>query len=387
MKTQLSLDTSEFPKELLVLLLWLQPEGDGTKAVSYEKLDWGHLMEFIRHHRVSPTVYHACHDRRCEHEVPSSFLRSLQQEYRRNTFQMLHLSAEMARIGQSFEDGGIPAVFLKGPALAYSLYGDVSRRMSCDLDILIPIDRLEEAETLLTEMGYRKDDYIQTVLNDWKWRHHHITFVHPEKGIKTEIHWRLNPGPSWEPSFKELWERKKICLISGRSLNVLGPGDCFLFLLSHGARHGWSRLRWLADIDQLMRRGIEWTVIEKMLKKYKLVHVGGQALLLASCLLNTPLPDEMRALLRHPRSVRLAQSALFYLKQMVRLHNEPLPAEVSLYHKRYLYRLMPFRQKVLFLLSFLYPYYEDSVLLPLPRRMHFLYFPLRPVLWMWRKLG
>ena len=39
-----------------------------------------------------------------------------------------------------------------------------------------------------------KDDYIQTVLNDWKWRHHHVTYFHPEKEIKLEIHWRLNPA-------------------------------------------------------------------------------------------------------------------------------------------------------------------------------------------------
>ena len=73
---------------------------------------------------------------------------------------------------------------LKGPVLAADLYGDVSLRTSSDLDILIPIQDLEKAEKLLLMQGYEKDDYIQTVLNDWKWRHHHVTYFHPQKGNK-----------------------------------------------------------------------------------------------------------------------------------------------------------------------------------------------------------
>ena len=76
---------------------------------------------------------------------------------------------------------------LKGPVLAVDLYGDVSLRTSGDLDILIPINDLDKAENFLLKLGYEKDDYIQTVLNDWKWRHHHVTYFHPQKGIKLKF--------------------------------------------------------------------------------------------------------------------------------------------------------------------------------------------------------
>ena len=36
-------------------------------------------------------------------------------------------------------------------------------------------------------------------------------------------------------------------------------------------------------------------------------------------------------------------------------------------------------------MSFLYPYPEDAEILPLPKYLQFLYFPLRPFLWAWRK--
>ena len=56
-----------------------------------------------------------------------------------------------------------------------------------------------------------------------------------------------------------------------------------------------------------------------------------------------------------------------------------------MYHKRHLFSLMSNQQKFLFIMSFLYPYPEDAEILPLPKYLHFLYFPLRPFLWAWRK--
>ena len=79
--------------------------------------------------------------------------------------------------------------------IAHDLYGDISLRTSSDLDFLIPINELEKAEEIIENLGYEKDDYFTSVLNDWKWRHHHVTYFHPQKRMKLEIHWKLNPGP------------------------------------------------------------------------------------------------------------------------------------------------------------------------------------------------
>ncbi|NEU34041.1 nucleotidyltransferase family protein, partial [bacterium LRH843] len=96
---------------------------------------------------------------------------------------------------------------------------------------------------------------------DWKWRHHHVTYFHPIKRIKLEIHWRLNPGPSSEPQFKELWSRKRLSTVTSSPVYFLGQEDLTVFLISHGARHGWSRLRWLADIHQILNQDIEWKLV------------------------------------------------------------------------------------------------------------------------------
>ena len=146
---------------------------------------------------------------------------------------------------------------LKGLALAQELYGDISHRTSSDLDILVPIDDLEQAEILLIESGYQKDDYIHSILNDWKWRHHHFSYYHPEENIKIELHWRLNPGLGREPHFDELWKKRVKSGLTQSFVYLLGKEDIFMFLSSHGARHGWSRLRWLLDLQYLMKQKLD----------------------------------------------------------------------------------------------------------------------------------
>ena len=130
---------------------------------------------------------------------------------------------------------------------------------------------------------------------------------------------------------------------------------------------------------------LDWDKIKKLLKKYHSTHVGGQALILTSHLLSSNLSEEMTSITGQSRSKKLAQDALFYIRQFINLHNEPIPVDVATFHKKHLFTLMSLEQKSLFIMSMFHPYFEDTTTLPLPEKFHFLYFPLRPILWLWRK--
>lgn len=388
MNTDVKLDLTDLSKELKLLLELVKCENDGITLSDQHPLmkdtNWDIFLELSRHHRVYPYIYNQV-KRMNSTAIPFYVIEALRRAYQQNTFQMLHLSGEMEQVCQLLAKNEIPVLLLKGPALAVDLYGDLSKRTCSDLDVLISLDQLEKAHDLLIQLDYVKDDYFSTVLNDWQWRHHHVTYFHLHKKIKLEVHWRLNPGPSYEPTFQELWDRRRVSTMASQPVFMLGYDDLFLFLASHGARHGWSRFRWLVDVDRIMRLQHDWSNVSCLLKKYQMNHVGGQALLLSSQLLGTPLGKDLYTVTSGKRPRELAQDALFYLKQMIHLHQEPLPADVASYHKCYLFSLMSFQLKLLYIISFLYPYPMDVEILPLPRNLHFLYFPLRPVLWAWRK--
>jgi hypothetical protein len=377
------LNTSGISKELRLILEILSNDTrniEGYLSNIPENMDWELFLELAIHHRLYPNLAVKLPSLSTSN-IPQFVINEINKYYQQNTFLMLQLSSEMGYINNLFNKNQILTLFLKGPILATELYGDISLRTSSDIDLLVQIKDLELVEELLLKDGYVKDEYIQSILNDWKWRHHHFTYVHPMKNIKIEVHWRLNPGPGIEPSFQFLWSRKETSSYFEKSIYYLCHVDLFYFLVTHGARHGWSRLRWLVDIDHLLNKGIDLQVLMKFVRKYHVESIGKQAIILTRELLGTKTPDERI----DRQSIKLAQQAIFYMERMVNLHTEPVPKEVVNHHKRHLFALMSNYHKVAFGLSTLFPYPEDAVALPLPKYLHFLYFPLRPFIWLWRK--
>jgi hypothetical protein len=379
---------NNIPKELKLILELLNMNDDRNDSsstnLSTKDIDWHLFIELAMHHRIYPSLYKKIKGISKE-IIPEKVIKILCNKYKANTFQMLYLSGEMESIGKLLLENSVDALFLKGPILAVELYGDISMRTSCDLDAIVSINDLNKVHNLLMGCGYVKEDYIQTVLNDWKWRHHHLTYFHSTKNIKIEIHWRLNPGPGAEPSFSEMWKRRQLCHMSNVPIYYLGEEDLFFFLVSHGARHGWSRLRWLLDIHHIIEKNPNWSLIIRALKKYHALHVGGQAVLLATSLFKSTKSLELKPLTSGNRPVELAIEAIYYLENMVNLHTDPVPDSVAAYHRNHLVSLMSLQQKVLYIISTLHPYYTDVETLPLPKYLHFLYFPLRPFLCIWRK--
>ena len=379
-----SLQLQEIPKEVRLMLDIIKEESISSQTISIN-IDWDIFLSYAIHHRLFPRIYLKIKDIESS-KIPLTVIEKLSFLYKRNTLQMLKLSGEMGLIHKLLDEKDIKTLFLKGPVVAQDLYGDISLRTSSDLDFLIPIDHLDEAENILLEQGYEKDDYIETVLNDWRFRHHHVTYFHPHKQIKLEIHWRLHPGPGKETSFCDLWNRKRESKAMGSLVYYLGKEDLFHYLIVHGARHGWSRLRWLDDIQQIIKQPLDWDLIYKLCKSNHHLHIAGQALILANQLLDVKITDDMKRFVNSQRAHKLAQEAIFYLERVVNLHTLPLPDEVAEYHQRHSISLMSSHQKVLYLCSLLYPFPEDAEVLPLPKQIHFLYFPLRPFLWAWRKI-
>jgi hypothetical protein len=390
MNNEVSLQKEDLSDELRLLLSLLAVDYEAELTFDIQELlrntDWDRFIELARHHRVFPTLNLKLQKLKSA-DIPIFVTQMFHRDYYRNTLQMLALSGEMEQLAKVFSENGIRSLFLKGPVIAADLYGDVSLRTSCDLDFLIPIKEMGRAESLLVSLGYVKDDYIVSVLNDWIWRHHHTAFIHPEKKIKVEVHWRLNPAPAKEPKFEDLWERRRQSSLISRPIYYLGREDLFMFLVSHGARHGWSRLRWLLDIKQLVEQKVDWPTLILLLRKHQFTHIGGQALLLLARLFAVPLREEMKPLLSDRSAEWSAEDAMFYIHRMINLHSPPIPVDVDRYHRKYLFGLLTVRQKMIFLASFLFPYPEDAKTLPLPKQLHFLYFPLRPFIWGWRKLS
>lgn len=387
MDNEVILELSVLPKELQLILLLIEMHSENRELTideSFKDIDWSLFVQLVKHHRVYPTIYLQL-KKMNDNMIPKFVIESLQKMYNKNVFHMLLLSREMVRISKIFAENNVRLLILKGPVLAVDLYGDISLRTSVDLDVLVSIKDLDKIDNLLLDIGYFRDEYFKSLLGEWKWRHHHLNYIDSKSGLKLELHWRLTKGPGKEPGFDELWKNKRMSSLSSNPVYYLGKEELFLYLVSHGARHGWSRLSWLVDIRKMLKQNLDLNKLHQLLKEYQRLHIGGQALILLSQLFKTSISKEKEILKFGNRSKKLAREALFYIKQIISLHSYPVPEDIARYHKRYLFSLMSYQQKFLFTMSFFYPYPMDAEILPLPKILHFLYFPLRPFLWAWRK--
>ncbi|MBO0602534.1 nucleotidyltransferase family protein [Sporosarcina sp. E16_3] len=393
------LDLSFMPKELKLLLQIMQTENPGYQGCLnkelFAEIDWELFLKLARHHRIYPLIYSNL-SKMDEKLIPSHVLHTLSQEYKENTFQMLNLSGEMERISQLFNENGIRSLFLKGPVIADAIFGDISLRTSKDLDILVPKLDVNKTEALLLSCGYEREETRSPFKMD-KWRSHHVCYYHSQKRIQIEIHWRLYTPPAKEPSFDELWERKRLSTLTSYPVYFFGEEDLFLFLVGHGAKHGWFRLRWLADIDQIIRNG----KFPLLIKHQR--HLVGQALLLASQLLKTQIPEVFVPFTVEKRSRKLAELATYYLVEMGYVSINQSSKEPLINHDKlhpllskpkfkrwftlfyYNYSVKTNIQKVIYVLLHFYPQSADVQTLRLPKPLYFLYFPLRPFFVVWRK--
>src|SRR5271167_1612095 len=142
---------SEF--DLLVACCSDSSGHDCADRILARPLDWERMLRLVDHHRVVPQVYSQLSA--FSHLIPAQQLDALRLRYQNNARKTLWFTGELARIVRHLEALGIKALPYKGPALAETLYGEVTQRQFGDLDVLIlPADVLK-AKAALLDLGYK----------------------------------------------------------------------------------------------------------------------------------------------------------------------------------------------------------------------------------------
>ncbi|WP_058308593.1 nucleotidyltransferase domain-containing protein [Gracilibacillus massiliensis] len=380
----------EFSKELNLLLAIIKLDNNPNYLLENNELlvdiDWKEFIYLAKHHRIYPTIYENVINKDINN-IPESVINTLHHLCSKNTVNMLSLTAEMGTVCQILENNNIESLVLKGPVLADYLYGDISKRTSKDLDILVPINKIEKVEELLYSLGYQLESYHPRILKDWKRTLQHLSFVHPIKHIQVEVHIYLNIDMGLKPTFNSLWERRNESYIAGKPVYSLGTEDLFLYLVSHGAKHAWFRLRWLVDIDRMITKEFNYKSLFELLKKYQANISFGQALTLCLSLFDTKIKKEFKEFNRENKhQIKLLKKTIYFINQGLIPHSQENSKKFRKHYKKYLNSIRTKRQNLLIFKNRLYPNCHDASVLPLPKPLHFLYFPLRPFTWSFRKI-
>lgn len=196
-----------------------------------------------------------------------------------------------------FTQNKISFTSLKGPLLSYRIYRDPAVRISHDIDILIEITAIVPVMKILIENGFHltegsvwpqkkaQQELVTSAI-------HHLSFYNNEFECCVEVHWILMQ--ELPVSLKRQREIIAANLteidFAGRKFTVLTKEFELLFLLIHGARHGWSRLKWLIDINEYPMAEMNYSKFEQLVKQLNAGRIIGQTNYLLGKFFNSSLP-------------------------------------------------------------------------------------------------
>lgn len=265
---------------------------DRIEGALRQGLDWSLLLELARWHGLSPLVWWNL-KRFPSRLIPEPVQRQLQDRFLHASARHQILTRELVDLLGRFGDCGLRAIPLKGPTLIAQLYSGLPLRESTDLDILVPAEEFPKARDLLEGLGYlcrtklkprEAGAYVRAAGE--------MAFTRAD-GLTVDLHVRL--GPRWfrEPLLHDLLWRRPITVPLGHTrVPSLGDEDLLLYLCYHGGKELWSGLKWVCDIDRLVRVArVDWKGIQRRAVAcgcWRMVRLG---LLLAQENLGTPIPS------------------------------------------------------------------------------------------------
>ena len=215
-----------------------------------------------------------------------------------------------------FGEAGIPWLTFKGCTTGLRYYGDAGQRHVNDHDVWVSPAQLDEARAVLSAHGLKWDpeetcwDLAERgPLHRRFLERHQFEETHrsAEHG-KVELHWQLSDNPHlFRLQPEQLLLEGERLAAGDATLPVMNSVDLLLYICEHGGRHGWYRLKWLADLPRILDHcAWDWPAVLRRAEQAGCTRSLLLALALARDLFGWTIPA---ALTRHLRPL-LAQRLL-----------------------------------------------------------------------------
>ncbi len=351
----------------------------------------------IARHRIGPLV-HSVLARLPGPPLPPELMAPLAACARDNAVKALRATRTHILLARWFADAGIDWLPFKGITLARRYYGDIARRQVNDLDLWVPASKMSQARELLLAHGFRTLDpgHYQDLGQRGPRHRDYLARFYYEEQLESaehgmlELHWQLVAN-RWQFDIppEQLLARAETLELGGRSLKVMGDTELLMYLCEHGSRHGWFRLKWLADLPCLIaHREWNWPQVFERARGAGSLKTLLLGLALTRDLLGWVPPDAVVREFRSFRLLNLAVGTIPLALEAQRLgfapkkHSELTHRSVSLLQQLLLSPSLAAARTNLWRFA-LSP--NDLQLLQLPDRWFGLYYLLRPILFVIRQ--
>jgi hypothetical protein len=246
----------------------------------WDGAQWGRTLSAADWHRLSPLVFTHLSQRG---GAPAAVVSALERTYLGNVARSLFIRTAVDDVVGRLTAAGVPALLLKGAALAETVYPDPAQREMLDIDVLVARDRLTVATAALGELGYRPAPAGNSVAGSTQLEgppHHDPALIGREQLVAVELHHHVAiEGEGSGFSTEGLWERSRTLASTGHL--VPAPEDLLIHICFHFTRNrlGGSAdrrntggaLGQICDIERVVSgEDVDWPALVATSREYGL---------------------------------------------------------------------------------------------------------------------
>ena len=308
-------DIRAFEREWDMLRECVSPWRDAQRILRlFPSVDWSRLLLLAGDHGVIGQLAASLIDW-SEPSVPFEIKQALLERRREHNFLTLRLTGELFRLLELFHRNEIPALLIKGPALAARAYADPSVRTYGDLDFLVRQKDIRRSTEFMMASGYQAAISLSAI--DAGKIPGQYLFSDSDSELLVELHndltLRYFPRPL---PIEDYFARKVRVRIDGRGVPAPCVEDELVLICVHGAKHFWERLSWIADVAGIIARQtrIDWERAASTARGVRSEHLLHAGLHLAIDVLHAELPEAVSTRVQgDATATKLAARALRWL--------------------------------------------------------------------------
>ena len=281
------------------------------QVISYK--DWLILTEEANQHKLAPFLLWIIDND--DHSLPYSAYESLAKAYLQAVSRFMILENSQLTITRVLNDAGIPHIWLKGIALAATIYPNGALRPMADLDVLVDFDHCEKALICLLDVGYSFTEenalFDANELAQHNRSHHYVLSGGPAAIVKVELHFRLLSLQSWRflPIQQQQWFKKQTIhyYVGSERMTTLAPEAHLLYLCAHiMVQHSIQDyiVTRLLDLHLLIKTyQLDWKLILNKAVELRWTYIVEQPLRQTQSLFDTDIPVPIFEALSNWRSI------------------------------------------------------------------------------------
>ncbi len=284
--------------------------------------EWNAVAAVAWQNNCAPLLYAALLQNDSADQPPSAIVETLQSAYHQTKIANWVAFREISELLVLFERAQIPAVLLKGAALAKTVYPAMALRPMGDVDILIRRDDARRVSAILIERGFATT--LEPTENFYSRFSYDQAFE--RRGIfplMIETHWHLFSLPYYRERIpiEWFWQRTMPIRVNDQPTRAFTPEAQIMHLAAHAVLHHQGH-NLLASFDLALvlaryREQINWDDVIESARAFGLSHILQSNLARVRDAWGVSVPDEV--FVRLTRSSNVRERILFAINTSSRV--------------------------------------------------------------------